>query len=48
MAEKKTVFEMAKEYYPRLWGIDRINALYEKGKLTEEEYKEITETNKNI
>lgn len=48
MAEKKTVFEMAKEYYPRLWGIDRINALYEKGELTEEEYKEITETNKNI
>ena len=48
MAEKKTVFEIAKEYYPRLWGIDRINALYEKGKLTEEEYKEITETNKNI
>ena len=45
MAEKKTVFEMAKDYYPRLWGIERINALYEKGKLTEEEYKELTETN---
>lgn len=31
-------FEMAKKYYPRLWGIDRINKLYEAGKLTEEEY----------
>ena len=36
---------MAKEYYPRLWDVDRINALYEKGKLTEEEYTELTETN---
>ena len=42
MAEKKNVFEMAKKYYPRLWDIDRINALYEAGKLTEEEYKELT------
>ena len=41
MAEKKTVFEMAKEYYPRLWDINRINKLYEAGKLTEEEHKEI-------
>ena len=37
-----TVFEMAKKYYPRLWDINRINALYEAGKLTEEEYKELT------
>lgn len=42
MAEKKTVFEIAKEYYPRLWDINRINALYKAGKLTEEEYKELT------
>lgn len=42
MEEKKTVFEMAKEYYPRLWDINRINALYKAGKLTEEEYKELT------
>ena len=41
MAEKKTIFEMAKNYYPRLWDINRINALYEAGKLTEEEYKSI-------
>ena len=42
MAEKKTVFEMAQKYYPRLWDINRINALYEAGKLTEKEYKTIT------
>ena len=37
-----TVYEMAKKYYPRLWDIDRINALYEAGKLTEEESKKLT------
>ena len=36
-----TVFEMAKKYYPRLWNADRIKALYEAGKLTEEEYKSL-------
>ena len=41
MAEKKTPFEMAKEYYPRLWSINRIEALYKAGKLTEEEYNAI-------
>lgn len=39
MTEKKTAFEMAKEYYPRLWSADRIKALYEKDLLTEEEYE---------
>ncbi len=41
MAGKKTVYEMAKEYYPKLWSADRIEALYKAGKLTEEEYKSI-------
>ena len=41
MAEKKTPFEMAKEYYPRLWSADRIEALYKKGLLTKEEYDAI-------
>ncbi len=36
-----TAFEMAKKYYPRLWDIERINALYKAGKLTEEEYNSI-------
>ena len=39
-----SAFEMAKKYYPRLWSIERINALYEAGKLTKEEYAELTET----
>lgn len=41
MAEKKTAFEMAQEYYPRLWSIDRIEALRNKGLLTEEEYNKL-------
>lgn len=44
MTEKKTVFEMAQGYYPKLWNADRIKALYEAGKLTEEEYKSIIES----
>lgn len=36
-----TVYEMAKKYYPRLWDADRIKALYEAGKLTEEEYNSL-------
>ena len=38
-----SVYEMAKKYYPRLWSKDRIDALYKAGKLTEDEYKELTE-----
>ena len=41
MAEKMTVYEMAKHYYPKLWNADRIKALYEAGKLTEKEYKSL-------
>ena len=36
-----TVFEMAKKYYPRLWNKNRIHALHDAGKLTDEEYAEI-------
>lgn len=36
-----TVYEMAQKYYPRLWDVDRIKALYKAGKLTEEEYNSI-------
>ena len=35
-----TVFEMAKNYYPRLWDINRIKQLVEAGKITPEQYKE--------
>ena len=37
-----TVYEMAKNYYPRLWGKDRLAALVAAGKLTTEQYEEIT------
>ena len=34
-------YELAKKYFSRLWSKERIDALYEAGKLTEEEYKDI-------
>lgn len=37
-----TIKEMAKKYYPKLWNIDRLYALVEAGKLTREDYKELT------
>lgn len=46
MAEKMTVFEMARKYYPLLWDINRIDSLFKAGKLTEEERKEIVEQTK--
>ena len=36
-----TVFEMAKKYYPRMWNKNRIDALHDAGKLTDEEYEAI-------
>lgn len=36
-----TVYEMAKLYYPRLWSEERIVALQEAGRLTQEETEEI-------
>lgn len=37
-----TVLEMALAYYPRLWDIRRINQLLTAGKITVEEYTQIT------
>ena len=37
-----TVKEMAEKYYPNLWSIDRLKALVVAGKLSEEDFKEIT------
>ena len=42
MTPKKTPFEMAKDYYPKLWGELRIRMLCEFEKITPEQYKEIT------
>lgn len=36
-----TVFEMAKQYYPRLWSAARIAALRDAGKITAEQAGEI-------
>lgn len=35
-------YELAKKYYPALWNIDRLKKLVVVGKLTEEQFKEIT------
>ena len=43
-----TIFEMAKKYYPRLCSKNRIDALHDAGKLTDEEYTEILETEVDI
>lgn len=37
-----TVFELAKKYYPRLWGKERLASLVEANKLTAEQYEELT------
>lgn len=37
----KTVFELAKEYYPKLWNKERIEALHDAGKLTDEQYEDL-------
>ena len=34
--------EMAKKYYPKLWGIDRLAALVKARKLTAAKFEEIT------
>ena len=36
------VFELAKNYYPALWDIDRLKVLVTANKLTAAEYKQIT------
>lgn len=37
-------FEMAKKYYPRLWGIDRLMVLVGAGKLGAEDFQKLTGT----
>ena len=37
-----SVYEMAKAYYPRLWDKSRLEILVAAGRLTQEEYQEIT------
>lgn len=37
-----SIYELARKYYPRLWGIERLSALLEAGKLAQEEFDVIT------
>ena len=41
------VFELAKQYYPRLWNRARLEALATAGKLTEEQLQALTATAAN-
>lgn len=36
------IYEMAKKNYPRLWNIDMLRTLVVKGRITPEQFKEIT------
>ena len=38
----KTVFELAKKYYPTYWSKERLDVLLAKKKLTQKEYDELT------
>ena len=38
-----SVYELARKYYPRLWGEERLRALAEAGRLTDEEVREIVD-----
>lgn len=33
-----SVYELAKKYYPRLWDLERLEALLAAGRLSQEEY----------
>ncbi len=36
------IYEMAKKNYPQLWNIDMLRTLVAKGRITPEQFKEIT------
>lgn len=36
------IYEMAKKNYPRLWNIDMLRNLVTKGRITAEQFEEIT------
>lgn len=36
------IYEMAKKNYPRLWNINMLRTLVKKGRITPEQFKEIT------
>ena len=40
-----SVYELAQKYYPRLWDRERLEALLEAGKLTQDEFNSIVKEN---
>ena len=43
----KTVFELAKKYYPKYWNKERLDVLLAKKKLTQQEYDELIRNDQN-
>lgn len=43
-----SVFDLAKQYYPRLWDKSRLEALVAAGRLTPAEYREIAGENEEV
>lgn len=41
-----TVYEMAQKYYPRLWDLERLEALLAAGRLSQEEFDQLVEAEK--
>lgn len=39
-----TVYELARKYYPRLWDRERLEALLAAGRLSQEEFDKLVET----
>lgn len=37
-----TPYELARKYYPRLWTLKRLDKLLEAGRISREQYEEIT------
>lgn len=40
---QERIYQQAKEYYPALWNIERLNVLVAAGKLLADDYQAITE-----
>lgn len=43
----KAVFDLAKKYYPKYWSKERLDVLFAKKKLTQQEYDELIRNDQN-
>lgn len=41
-----TVYELAQKYYPRLWDLERLEALLAAGRLSQEEFDQLVDAEK--